>query len=138
MGLDCSHDAFSGAYSAFNSFRKTVCRAFGGSFPPHGRTGLDDSLIYFAFDDSGKPVNTDVPDGIIAFLTHSDCDGALSPAECAKVADDLEKLLPAIEKMTGTPWSGHVERGGGYVAVTKQFIAGCRAAHAANEPLEFT
>lgn len=152
MGLNCSHEAFDGAYSAFNSFRQVVMKAFGGSFPPHNFQGfrngvitredltgeaepLDNSLIYFSDPRSDKKV--DVPDGLYEFLTHSDCDGEISPEMCAKVADDLESLLPKIEAMTGTPWSGHVEGRGGYASVTRRFIAGCRAANKANEPLEF-
>lgn len=38
MGLDTSHDAFHGAYSAFNRLRQEVSRARGGSFPPHAMT----------------------------------------------------------------------------------------------------
>jgi hypothetical protein len=46
MGLDCSHDAFHGAYSAFNSFRKFICKAIGGSFPPHEDKTLDGDSWY--------------------------------------------------------------------------------------------
>ena len=35
MGLDISHDAWHGAYSAFNRFRQKVAQAMGGSYPPH-------------------------------------------------------------------------------------------------------
>lgn len=35
MGLDISHDAFHGAYSAFNSLRQEVAHAVGGSYGPH-------------------------------------------------------------------------------------------------------
>ena len=150
MGLDCSHDAFHGAYSAFNALRQVVCAAIGGSYPPHNFPGfkrgvitrddllgtaepLDNAMIYFC--EPGKDV--DVPDGLYEFLTHSDCDGEISPEMCAKVADDLEALLPKIQAMTGTPWSGHIEARGGYVEALRLFIAGCRAAHEAGEPLGF-
>ena len=138
MGLDCSHGAWTGAYSAFNSFRQVVCAANGGSFPPHSKydKNLDPDMIYFKVED-GVGVEADVSDGLMEFLMHSDCDGEISPELCGKVADDLEKLLPKIEAMTGTPWSGHVQRDGGYVAVTKRFISGCRKAAAKKEPLEF-
>jgi len=45
MGLDTTHDAFHGAYSAFNRFRQIVCRAIGGSFPPHFLMNKDGSLV---------------------------------------------------------------------------------------------
>ena len=35
MGLDTSHDAFHGAYSAFNSLRQEVAHVVGGSYGPH-------------------------------------------------------------------------------------------------------
>ncbi len=147
MGLDCSHDAFSGAYSAFNRLRQEVSRATGGSFPPHwlynadgtlarDRTGLvvcdkarDNGLIYF-----GEGIEED--SGLCEFLTHSDCDGEISPEMCVKVADDLENILPKIEALN-TPAHGHIERRGGYVEVVKKFIAGCRLAAENNEPLKF-
>lgn len=150
MGLNTTHDAFHGAYSAFNSLRQVVCAACGGSYPPHLFPGfnrgivtrddllgkpkkLDESLIYFC--PPGK--NVDVPDGLFEFLTHSDCEGEISPQMCGEIADDLEELLPKIAAMTGTPWSGHIEAAGGYVEATKKFIDGCRKAYLANEPLEF-
>lgn len=152
MGLDCSHDAFHGAYSAFNSFRQVICKAFGGSFPPHNFKGfkngvitrdmllgkeqpLDNNMIYF--NDPTDENTVEVPDGLYLFLTHSDCDGDISPELCIKVADDLEQLLPKIKAMTGTPWSGSIEHAGGYEEATKKFIDGCRLAARKNEPLLF-
>lgn len=35
MGLDVTHGAFSGAYSAFNNLRRFLLRSIGGSWPPH-------------------------------------------------------------------------------------------------------
>jgi hypothetical protein len=150
MGLCCSHNAFRGAYSAFNSLRQAICHAIGpeASFPPHWqytetgglaedeagrvlyRNDLDPGLIYLP---SGLTVSKP---GLCEFLTHSDCDGEISPEMCAKVADDLEEILPNLEAMN---WQngGHIGAQGGYVEVVKKFIAGCRAAAAANEPLEF-
>lgn len=148
MGLYCSHDAFHGSYSAFNRFRQVVCKAIGGSLPPHwiynqdgtlflDKDGmvvrdekLDDNLIYFP--DGG----IDDESGMYAFLLHSDCDGEISPEMCAKVADDLEKILPKIESLSDQG-GGHIKARGGFAEVTKKFIAGCRAAAAENEPLEF-
>lgn len=147
MGLDCSHDAFHGAYSAFSRLRQCVAAASGGSYPPHyvygpngqvqederGRLkrveGLDDGMVYFGRD-------LDETSGLRIFLEHSDCDGEIGPDDCLRVADELEPLLPRVEAM-GWLDCGHIGRDGGYVAVLKRFIAGCRAAHAAGEPLLF-
>ena len=149
MGLDCSHDAFHGAYSAFDRFRQTVARAMGGSFPPHyvygddnqpirkGKfglerdTSLDERQWYW-----GDGYTTVTHPGLCEFLSHSDCDGEISPEMCVKVADELEALLPEIERVAPAD-GGHIARDGGYVAVTKRFIGGCRAAAKAGTPLLF-
>ncbi|PWC96977.1 hypothetical protein [Azospirillum sp. TSO5] len=150
MGLDCSHDAFHGAYSAFNRFRQTVARAMGGSFPPHYAYGMDnrpipqgefglvvdplreDGMWYW-----GRGYEADTHPGLYEFFTHSDCDGEIAPDMCLKVADELEALLSDIERVSPSEENGHIARAGGYVEVTKRFIAGCRAAAAAGEPLTF-
>jgi len=131
MGLDCSHDAFHGAYSAFNRFRQIIAKVMGGSFPPHEDPELEANAWYWEGDDYSKETHP----GLYAFMMHSDCDGDMSPRICKCVADEMEVLLPEIEKhgMGG----GHIEAAGGYKAVAERFIAGCRAAHEANEPLEF-
>lgn len=150
MGLNCSHGAFDGAYSAFNRLRKCVAEAAGGSFPPHydlgsdflikddpstGRAkvkpGLDPELFYVGDDWPREKFP-----GLFVFLAHSDCDGEISPEECTQVADDLEKLLPHVEAL-GWPPAGHIERAGGYPAALRKFIAGCRKAAAAGKPLKF-
>lgn len=151
MGLDCSHDAFHGAYSAFNRLRQFVCAATGpeGSFPPHYlyktggglQEGSDGMLLRRRDLDEGKFYIGDEYDrethpGLWEFLTHSDCDGEISPEMCVKVADDLERLLPSMEAL-GWESHGHIAARGGFVEVARKFIAGCRRAAAANEPLDF-
>lgn len=136
MGLDCTFDAFHGAYSAFSRFRKAVAQAMGGSYPPHDPkihadgTVLDDEAWYW-----GDGYSRATHPGLYCFLSHSDCDGDIPPALCVYVADELEALLPAIEK--AGLGDGHILRGGGYAGVTETFIKGCRAAAAAGQPLEF-
>lgn len=131
MGLNCSHGAFDGAYSAFNRFRQAVCEATGGSYPPHKDQTLDDKSWYW-----GDAYSQESHPGLYEFLCHSDCDGEISPEKCVLVANDLEALLPEIEKLPILP-TGHIERAGGYIEVAKKFITGCRAASAMNQPLEF-
>lgn len=149
MGLDISYDAFHGAYSAFNRFRQIVAQAAGGSYPPHylingdGSTARDDR----GFPISDKSLNHDdyylesewnKRDGLRAFLSHSDCDGEISPEMCLKVANDLTDLLPEIEHIESVEEAhGHISARGGYVEVTKKFINGCLAAHKEGKPLDF-
>ncbi len=148
MGLDCSHDAFHGAYSAFNRLRRIVAYAAGGSFPPHWeyepngevkehagmtvvKNNLDPSSFYLpeGYTHKSHP-------GLYKFLAHSDCDGKISPTMCTKVANDLESLLPKVEALH---WKagGHLAITGGYVEVLQRFILGCRKAAAQKQSLLF-
>ena len=153
MGLDTTHDAFSGAYSAFNRFRQCIAAAIGGSFPDHyeygpggvlipldpskefgpvrQKEGLDPEKFYW-----GAGYTAETHPGLHEFFRHSDCDGEIAPEMCVKVADELEALLPLIDTLRWNA-SGHIARDGGFAAVTQRFIAGCREAAAAGEPLEF-
>lgn len=148
MGLDCSHGAFNGAYGAFNRMRQFVCASIGGSYPPHfvyGPNGileqdergrlkirgdLDENMFY-----CNEHRRNDCP-GLYTFLDHSDCEGEISPEMCVLVANELEELLPNMEKMNWKS-SGHISNYGGFVPTVKRFIAGCRLAASQNEPLEF-
>lgn len=135
MGLRVSHGAFDASYSAFNRFRKFVLTSIGGSYPPHEQEGLDRDRWYW---DTDKPFNSKSHQGLKEFLCHSDCDGEISPEMCKVVADELESILPYIEVLEEKEKaSGQLLARGGYVQVTKDFIAGCRDAHRKNEFLEF-
>lgn len=139
MGLDCSHDAFHGAYSSFKRFRQAVCYVMGGSYPPHDKNnGLlwssekepEDSRWYW-----GHNYSRNTHPGLALFLEHSDCDGELSPEDCLKVANDLEPLIPRLAEL-GTDW-GHIAREGGFAEVCQKFVNGCRLAARRGEPLTF-
>ncbi len=130
MGLNCTHGAFDGAYSAFNRFRQAVAQAAGGSFPPHDDPSLDHGSWFVEGDDYSQETHK----GLWLFLNHSDCDGDLSPRECELVAQDLSFLMPFISTGDG---GGHLSRMGGYRGAAKRFIDGCNAAVMAGERLEF-
>lgn len=133
MGLDISFDAFHGAYSSFNSFRKFVAASIGGSYPHHDDKSLDDNRWYW-----GDGYNQELHPGLYEFFCHSDCDGEISPEMCNIIANELESILPLIEKRAETHESyGHILRDGGFVAVTKRYINGCRKAVELNEPLVY-
>ena len=150
MGLECSHDAFHGAYSAFNTLRQAVCHAMGGSCPPHIKRDEKFNLVRdengeiiwlrdlndFSFSIADEFEDKEKYAGLWVFLTHSDCDGEISPEMCKRVADELEKfILPKLKHYGEAP--GHIGYQGGYAKVLKKFIKGCRKAHQAGEPLEF-
>ena len=94
MGLDCSHGAFRGAYSAFNRLRQAVAKAAGGSYPPHEKgSGLDDRRWYV-----GDEYNKESFPGLWEFLGHSDCDGEIDPEMCKLVARDLSSLKDTLNR----------------------------------------
>lgn len=146
MGLDTSHGAWHGAYSAFMRWRQKIAAVAGlpplelmegffekGSYGdpftemakkyPHSADAYYESL----------PIMWDAlkPSPILELLHHSDCEGQILATSCGPIADALEELLPELE---GEDGGGHI---GNYVDKTKTFIAGLRAAAEANEPLDF-
>ena len=80
MGIDFSHDEAHWSYSGFHDFRRRLAQeievdlgmmdGFGGDIP---------------FDS--------VKDSIEPLLNHSDCEGGLTPEECAKAAPRLRELV---------------------------------------------
>lgn len=63
--------------------------------------------------DSAKPIYEGLPisweslkpSPLHILLSHSDCDGEISPTDCAAIADELEKLLPELTDEVG----GHID-----------------------------
>jgi len=130
MGLDCSHGAWSGAYYRFNRFRQYLAKTIGGSWPPHDPEfrmpdGTAPSRHDWYRDDDIAPEHTV---GILALMNHSDCDGDLSPEECAAVAAWLRWAIPLLPEKVG----GDRPR-----VDAEQFAAGCELAHSRGEHLFF-
>ena len=136
MGLDTSHDAWHGAYSAFTRWRHTIAEAAGYA-------------VWDVVDDDGTKVPTIMldwghvtkdnlfgkwgktpADPLVVLFAHSDCEGEIFPEQATPLADKLEGLLP---ELTGD-FGGHI---GDIRAKTEQFIQGLRDAASANEPLDF-
>jgi len=138
MGLDTSHDAWHGAYSAFTRWRNRIARAGGymlseikafNGIPGHEYPLLDYGHLTEA-QCLGKWERTP-EDPLLVLLWHSDCEGEIYPEQAGPLADRLESLLPALGAEEG---GGHV---GSYADKTRTFIAGLRAAAAAGEPIVF-
>lgn len=129
MGLDTSHNAWHGAYSAFNRWRSQLAEVAG--YPnPSDDYGLD----WAAFKDEnlyGRWGHVVLPDALQYLLVHSDCDGELMPEHAALVADRLTELVPLLPDGSG---GGHIRD---WREVTQQFIDGCRAAAAEDKPIVF-
>lgn len=148
MGLNISHGTWKGAYSAFMRWRKEIAKAIG--MPPlELMDGFYDEVPFTMIDiKMGRnTVDTHMLDSIRSqmpikweslkrhdlhiLLNHSDCDGYITAKQAAKIANELEKLLPKIE---GIDLGGHI---GDMKVKTQLFIDGCRLAHSKNESLKF-
>lgn len=154
MGLDISHDAWRGSYGSFMRWRTEIARVAG--LPPldlmdgfYGSMGGNssglptfylgtkpDELAVRSFQrlDQSLPIKWDClkPNPLHELLHHSDCEGEIPAESCGPIADELEKLMPRLPSVDDP---GHI---GNWRDTTKAFIDGCRAAHAANEPLVFS
>ncbi len=81
MAIAFSHCKAVWSYHGFMDFRKKVARSI----------GIELSAME-GFSDYGIPWET-VHDPIVPFLNHSDCDGVLTPEECAIVAPRLREIV---------------------------------------------
>lgn len=149
MGLDTSHNAWHGAYSAFMRWRTGIARVAGiplelmEGFYSNDSSQMQLATRAYQRDQIGLgivdtikrvcPISWDAlkPDPLHILLHHSDCDGEIAPEHCAAIADRLEEILPSLPDDDG---GGHI---GNWREKTQSFIDGCRAAAAANEPLDF-
>lgn len=141
MGLDTTHNAWHGAYSAFSRWRDTLARSAG---LPMAATG---DWREFEVDADWASVNSEnllgewgekrptLTDGThdpLLYLTcHSDCDGVIHPYHARLIADRLEGLLPRLAGLDG---GGHI---GAMADKTRQFIKGLREAADSDEDVEF-
>jgi len=158
MGLDCSHGAWRGAYSAFNTWRTKLAQVAGlpplhlmqGFYQPLGGLGFGiptfyhgvntgepahgvDSRPYLADIDDSLPIMWESlkPSPLFELLYHSDCDGDIPAENCESIADALELLIPLLPAEDNL---GHI---GNWENKTQQFVDGLRAAAKADEPLDF-
>lgn len=149
MGLDCSHNAWHGAYSAFMRWRQKLAEVAGlpplelmeGFYAPldvqmlptlyHGPGTREKN--YLADMDARLPIKWDClkPSPLHELLYHSDCEGEIAADRCGPIADALEALIPLLPDEEA---GGHIGR---WREKTTQFVAGLRAAAAAGEPLDF-
>ena len=120
MGLDTSHDCWSGAYSAFNKWRTKICEVSGyGDLKDYHGFGGDKSWL---LDE----------DPLTILLYHSDCDGEIDYKDCDGIADRLTELLPALK--IAADGFGHI---GLYEEKTQTFIDGLREASKLKENVDF-
>ena len=138
MGLDTSHDAWHGAYSAFDRWRNKIAEVAGYAvWPVQNEHGiLKDTVMidwgHIIEDNLMGKWEKPPEDPLIILIAHSDCEGEIQTEHCHALADRLVGLLPdlANEQDVG----GHI---GNYVDKTKTFIEGLRRAANAKETLDF-
>lgn len=160
MGLDCSHGAWHGAYSAFHRWRVQIAAAVGipldfmEGFYSDGEdsTGIHLTIRLVAYREAAEvregaisqadslrrylkpfPLKWETlrPDPLHHLLHHSDCEGEITPKRCAAIAKRLDEV---VDLLPDEDQGGHI---GNIRDKTRTFAAGCRAAAAANEPLRF-
>lgn len=151
MGLNCSHGAWDGAYSAFMRWRQKLAEVAG--LPPlelmegffdsgeygtlhFGQHEKDPDSVYVWKRNRLReqlPIKWEClkPDPLHELLYHSDCDGEIAAENCGPIADSLERLIPFLPEGDAP---GHIRN---WREKTQAFVNGLRAAAAAGEPLDF-
>ena len=136
MGLDTSHEAWSGAYGAFTRWRHKIAEAAGYEIAKvEGQYGPSDTVLIDWGHIQEKNYSgewDEIPsDPLIVLIAHSDCDGVIHPEHAAPLADRLEELIPLLPEGEAP---GHVRD---WRDKTRQFVDGLRAAVAADEDVDF-
>jgi len=166
MGLDVSHDCWSGSYSTFNDYRaviaacigidlwkmdgffafniiKSQLRNLGHGAAPGKPTKIKPNKIrptrLGIKPTSAKPIPWDAipPHPLNRFLNHSDCDGIFKWQECRELAQALEDLLPLLKSIDETSAPKWGMDNSYYQARTEEWIKGLRQAARLKEDVEF-
>lgn len=128
MGLDTSHDAWHGPYGSFMDWRIWLAWQ------------IDINLREMEGYGGGERPFSTVSHDIVPLLSHSDCDGELTPDECRRVAKGLREVLLNFENNRtlftelGFQNTGDVHF---YLQATERFIAACDLAASKNESIDF-
>lgn len=133
MGLDCSHEAWHGAYSAFDRWRNKIAEV-GGYALEKGEYGIEYPALNWDIyteknlwgDWKKQPA-----DPLLVLIVHYDSEGVIHPAQAEPLARRLEEL---IDKLPEEKDPGHI---GDWREKTQKFIDGLRRAYEAGEDLEF-
>jgi hypothetical protein len=150
MGLDTTHGAWHGAYSAFYKWRTEIAK-FAGYPPLELMEGYyhenDFALLEMAYPKGDEiimyrfralkerfPIKWEglKPSPLQILLHHSDCEGDISPEDCKAIADALTELLEKAP--ADLDLGGHI---GNFRQKTQTFIDGCLEAYKKNEKLVF-
>lgn len=123
MGLDTTHDAYSGEYSSFNHFRRWLGK----------QIGIDlNEYIGYSSDTATKNL-ADIDHLLMDLFNHSDCDGELTPEQCKLIAEGLQEI---INKIDLSSFINDPELSYMYDRAI-QFRDGCLLAYSLNESIKF-
>lgn len=117
MGLDTTHNAFSGAYSSFNSWRTWLSKKCG--FHLRDMVGFGGTTEW-TVEKAAHP--------LYPLLSHSDCDGELTVEECKTVQRGLAEII--------TQYNGD-EEDKDMIDACIRFRNGCNLAISKKEPIKF-
>lgn len=140
MGLDISHDCFSGPYSYFMRFRVELAKAAGiplwimaDFYRPDRFSPPVHSEIAQFLPLSWKPYESDA---LCILLHHSDCEGTIGVEDCKKLLPRLKELLPI---MASAPEGYGYQEGEfrGLRNTLQRFIEGLEDAISQDEPISF-
>lgn len=111
MGLDIHaaglprNKSYHAGYSSFHHFRNALANAVGEEFGRLHHKYCNDGLT----EDELHRINELGTPGLLTFLSHSDCDGKLTPYECRVIYKEIKDMtLPGISGFdyeTQTPYN---------------------------------
>lgn len=114
MGLDVSHDCWSGPYSTFTRFRAKLAEAGGYDviWPPALARDMDHRLKYpLILLDWGHVTEEQLNgewgatprDPLLVLLVHRDTDGIIQPQQCHPLAHRISEVMPNLpdEELSG-------------------------------------
>lgn len=151
MGLDTTHGAWHGAYSAFMTWRTEIAKCLGiplslmeGFYPTEddkftGPLSLVDYQLagqakdQFARHTQNFPLKWDAfkTSPLHVLLNHSDYEGEISWEDCKEIAEALIVLMPELPEQD---FGGHI---GNFKEKTQTFIDGLLLAYYKKENLVF-
>ena len=124
MGLDMSHDCWSGGCTSFYRFRTLIAMLAG--MPSLG--SMEGYCGYAAIRwDSLKP------DVLHELLNHSDCDGDIQWERCSDLADRLEEIKGAVDETVTDPEDGMPD----FIGKLDMMIKGLMSAYECKENILF-
>lgn len=145
MGLEVSHDAWTGSYGAFSAWRAALAGTAGyevtADRDEKGRISLKEltDAQYGVADWQITPDRLDgewngeePADPLLVLLLHADHTGYIHPGQALPLAERLEQLQPKLAGFTKDP-----EDEMGLETATRQFAEGLRRAAGYGESLVF-